>query len=103
MTEKILPIRRARGFRDVLHYAPAVTPPPLHPIGARASSDEAEAETAKGPTPETQTSRASGGHGRGSRGTARRHCLGRAGAGRPPVRARSGGDGEGLRWASGVL
>ena len=38
-------------FRDVLHYAPAVTPPPLHPIGARASSDEAEAGTAKGPTP----------------------------------------------------
>ena len=31
--------------------APAVTPPPLHPIGARASSDEAEAGTAKGPTP----------------------------------------------------
>ena len=31
--------------------AHAVTPPPLHPIGARASSDEAEAETAKGPTP----------------------------------------------------
>ena len=53
--------------------------------------------------PETQTSRASGGHGRGSRGTARWHCLGRAGAGRPPVRARSGGAGEGLRWASGVL
>ena len=38
-------------FRDVLHYAPAVTPPPLHPIGVRASSDEAEAETANGPTP----------------------------------------------------
>ena len=31
--------------------AHAVTPPPLHPIGARASSDVAEAETAKGPTP----------------------------------------------------
>ena len=31
--------------------AHAVTPPPLHPIGARASSDEAEAETAKGSTP----------------------------------------------------
>ena len=46
-----LTLRFTAKEREGANMAPAVTPPPLHPLGARASSDEAEAETAKGSTP----------------------------------------------------